>query len=176
MLLFSWQQEWDEISSLDSFTLVPHVYLSRLVSMRGAVSRENCSPGFPTRLDTNRTVESQNKTRCLKFRIQVVEELYYLCSKNKGADQLCSYCTADLRLCFRMGKHSVFSWRGSGNVFAIEHDAISELLFRPKIVVFGFFCFFFLEHDALIEIWSAMRENPSSKLISAFVFATRIVL
>ena len=28
------------------------------------------------------------------------EELYYLCGENKGADQLCSYCTADLRLCF----------------------------------------------------------------------------
>ena len=30
--------------------------------------------------------------------------MYYLCSENKGADQLCSYCTADLRLCFRMTK------------------------------------------------------------------------
>ena len=27
--------------------------------------------------------------------------MYYPCSENKGADQLCSYCTADLRLCFR---------------------------------------------------------------------------
>ena len=26
--------------------------------------------------------------------------MYYLCSENKGADQLCSYCSADLRLCF----------------------------------------------------------------------------
>ena len=26
--------------------------------------------------------------------------VYYLCSKNKGTDQLCSYCTAGLRLCF----------------------------------------------------------------------------
>ena len=25
------------------------------------------------------------------------EELYYPCSENKGADQLCSYCEADLR-------------------------------------------------------------------------------
>ena len=25
-------------------------------------------------------------------------ELYYLCCENKGADQLCSYCTADLKL------------------------------------------------------------------------------
>ena len=26
--------------------------------------------------------------------------LYYLCSKNKGADQLLSYCAADLHVCF----------------------------------------------------------------------------
>ena len=30
-------------------------------------------------------------------------------AKNKGADQLCSYCTADLRLCFRICKLLVFS-------------------------------------------------------------------
>ena len=38
-------------------------------------------------------------------------------SKNKGADQLCnplcSYCTADQRLCFRIGKNPVFSRCGS---------------------------------------------------------------
>ena len=32
-----------------------------------------------------------------------------LCSESKGADQLCSYCTADLRLCFRIGKNPVFT-------------------------------------------------------------------
>ena len=31
--------------------------------------------------------------RSLKFRIQGDGGLYYPCSKNKGADQLCSYCT-----------------------------------------------------------------------------------
>ena len=39
--------------------------------------------------------------------------MYYPISKNKGADQLCSYCTADLRLCFRIGKNPVFLPRGS---------------------------------------------------------------
>ena len=28
--------------------------------------------------------------------------MYYLCSESKGADQLCSHCTADLHLCFRI--------------------------------------------------------------------------
>ena len=43
--------------------------------------------------------------RSLKFWTKEEELLHYLCSENKGADQLCSYCTADLRLCFRMGKN-----------------------------------------------------------------------
>ena len=34
-------------------------------------------------------------------------ELYYLCSQNIGPDQLCSHCTADLRL-FLHGQKSVF--------------------------------------------------------------------
>ena len=39
--------------------------------------------------------------------------MYYPCSENKGADQLCSYCTADLRLCFRLCKLLVYSCGGS---------------------------------------------------------------
>ena len=34
----------------------------------------------------------------------VVEEFYYLCSGNKGTDQLHGYRTADLHLCFRICK------------------------------------------------------------------------
>ena len=30
--------------------------------------------------------------------------LHDVCAKKKGADQLCSHCTADLCLCFRTGK------------------------------------------------------------------------
>ena len=35
------------------------------------------------------------------------------CGKNKDTDQLCSYCTADLRLCFCICKSLVFSCEGS---------------------------------------------------------------
>ena len=63
--------------------------------------------GFPTRSDTNRAVQPQRIVRGLKFRISEIEGLYYLCSKNKGPDQLCSYCTADLPLCFRICKKLV---------------------------------------------------------------------
>ena len=52
----------------------------------------------------NWSVEYRKMARCLNFCIQVEKELYYLCSENKGADQLCSNCTADLRLFFRRGK------------------------------------------------------------------------
>ena len=75
--------------------------------------RENRSSGFPTRSDTNQPVQSQKQARSLKFRFYGDEKLYYPCSENKGADQLRSYCEADLRLCFRIGNNPVFSRRGS---------------------------------------------------------------
>ena len=42
--------------------------------------------------------------RCLIFRIQIEEGLYYPCSENKGADQLRGYSEADLRLVFSYAK------------------------------------------------------------------------
>ena len=47
-------------------------------------------------------------TKGLKFRIKVVQGLYYPYSENKGADQLRGYREADLRLCFRICKKLVF--------------------------------------------------------------------
>ena len=65
--------------------------------------------GFPTRSDTNRAVQPRKMARGLKFRTWVEEGLYYPYSENKGADQLRSYCAADLRLCCRVCKNPVFS-------------------------------------------------------------------
>ena len=45
--------------------------------------------------------------------MEVEEELYYPNGEHKVADQLCSYCTADLRLCFRICKLLGFSCTGS---------------------------------------------------------------
>ena len=60
--------------------------------------------------DTKRPVQSKRKVSILKILVEVKEELYYPSSENKGTDQLCSYgCTADLRLCFRIGKTPVLS-------------------------------------------------------------------
>ena len=50
--------------------------------------RENLSSGFLPRPDTNWAAQSKQMTRGLKFQIKKEEGLYYLCSKNKGADQL----------------------------------------------------------------------------------------
>ena len=50
--------------------------------------------------DTNWAVQPQKIARGFKFRIKEVEGLYYQCSENKGADQLCGDHKADLHLCF----------------------------------------------------------------------------
>ena len=67
------------------------------------------SLGFLTKSDTNRAVQSLNMARGLKFWIQKVDGFYYMCSQNKGAEQLRGYSEADLRLCFRICKKPVFS-------------------------------------------------------------------
>ena len=67
--------------------------------------RDNRSSGFLTRSYTNRSVQSQKQTRTSTFRILEEEELYYLCSENKGSDQLRNYYEADLCLGFRIGKN-----------------------------------------------------------------------
>ena len=46
---------------------------------------------FPNWSATNQAVQLQKMARGLKFQIKKVEGLYYLCSKNKGADQLRRY-------------------------------------------------------------------------------------
>ena len=50
------------------------------------------------------TVMKERKREILKFSIYEEQVLYYPSSENKGANQLCGYCTADMRLCFRILK------------------------------------------------------------------------
>ena len=54
----------------------------------------------------------------LKFRIEDEEGLHYICSENKGADQLLGYRAADLRLWFHICKTSF-----SNNVAQIGLDS-----------------------------------------------------
>ena len=72
---------------------------------------------FPNRSDTNQAVQSQKQARSLKFRIKKVEELYYLCSENIGAD---------LRLCFCLARLLVFPCSGS-NVCSLNHKFLESL-------------------------------------------------
>ena len=60
--------------------------------------RENLSSGS----DTNQAVQPQKMARGWKFCIKKVEGLYYLCSENKGADQVFGFPKADLHLCFHI--------------------------------------------------------------------------
>ena len=77
------------------------VYLSHLVGKP--------TMWFLNRSDTNQAVQSQKQPRSLKYQIFLeVEEVYYPCSENKGADQLRGYREADLRLCFRLCRLLVF--------------------------------------------------------------------
>ena len=84
-----------------------------------ATTSENRSSGFRTRSDTNWAGKSQKMARRSKFRILEEEGLYYPCSKNKGADQLCGYRTTGLRLCFCICKSPVSSRRGSFNYYSL---------------------------------------------------------
>ena len=52
--------------------------------------------GFPTRSYINKDVQQQKMARGLKFLSYEVEGLYYLCTRNKGADQLHGYRYAPL--------------------------------------------------------------------------------
>ena len=72
----------------------------------------------PNMSDTNRAVKAQKQARSLKFRIQILEEMYYPCSENKGADQLRGYREADLRLCFCLCRLLVFP-RGGSNKYTV---------------------------------------------------------
>ena len=80
---------------------------------------------FPNRSDTNRPVQAQKQARSLKFRVLEEDEVYYSCSENKGADQLCGYREAGLRLCFLICRLLVFPCGGSN----IENDVFSGRLF-----------------------------------------------
>ena len=61
-------------------------------------SGENRSSRFPTRSNTNRSVQPQKMARGMKFWIEEVEEMYYLStSESKGTDQLCGSANAKSR-------------------------------------------------------------------------------
>ena len=69
-----------------------------------------------------------------------MEGLYYICSENKGADQLRGYREADLRLCFRICKNPVFSRRGSIYHFNAAENANDHCHSSCKPMISYIFC------------------------------------
>ena len=78
-------------------------------------------------------MKSQKKVTSLKFWILVEEELHYPCSENKGADQLRSYCEADLRLCFRICRLLIFPCGGS--CIKVTYHNVFSLFQKHKVAV-----------------------------------------
>ena len=68
---------------------------------------------FLTWSDTNQAVQLQKMARGLKFRIKKIGGRYYICSENKGADQLLGNFAVTAKLIcffvFRICKTLVFS-------------------------------------------------------------------
>ena len=53
-----------------------------------------------------------------------------MCSENTGADQLCSYCEADLRLCFPLCKLLVFSCGDSINFAKLSNAKLTDFIMQ----------------------------------------------
>ena len=121
---------------------------------------------FPTRSDTNRAVQAQKMAGDGKFWIEKVEELYYPCSKNKGADQLRGYREADLRLCFRLCRLLVFPRGGS---FVVRFNILATLPgYWKKMVILPIRCrSFILFFSAWCLCWNF--NCISSKLLYLLV-------
>ena len=82
------------------FSLHQFLAIAHLSTIYEPGHEKNLFSGLKTRYNTNRAEQPQNIVRGLKFRIKKVEELYYLCSGNKGADKLHPCRPADLSLIF----------------------------------------------------------------------------
>ena len=93
---------------------------------------------FPTWSDTNQAVQLQKMATGLKFRILKVGGLYYLCSENKGVDQLRGYREADLRLCFRIYAKRWFSHDAAHFIFLGHHSYFRKHLQMLLAVNIGY--------------------------------------
>ena len=82
-----------------------------------------------TRSDTNQAVHRQKIARGVEFSIKKVEKLHYLCSENKGVDQLHGYRAADQQLCFCIFKKQVF--QDVAHLFSLSDKKECTLLANP---------------------------------------------
>ena len=87
--------------------------------------RENLSSGFLTRSGSNWAVQLQKMAIVLILQILEVDRLFYSCSENKGAYQLCGDHTTGMRLYFHICK-SRFS-----------HDVAQIVFYNCVLIVFN---------------------------------------
>ena len=106
---------------------------------------------FSTWSDTNQAVQLQKMARGLKFRIWKVEGLYYLCSENKGADQLRGYREADLRFFFAYAK----CW--------FSHDAAQICLQ----------CYCYMHGDLVHDVDTPFRLREFAVFRTSLIFQTK---
>ena len=90
--------------------------------------------------------------------------MYYPCSKNKGADQLCIYREADLRLCFRICGLLVFLLMTNGLAYHY-HLGVSTIILRVIRSDLKYLFFFSLKQNRLSK-----HNNP--RLDTAFCSIT----
>ena len=93
------------------------------------------SSGIATSSDTNWAVQPQKMSRAVKSQIKIEEGLYHHCSENKGADQLCGYCEADMPLCFRIYAKSQYKWGVKGSTL-LEHDSVMMYRLCDNVLTF----------------------------------------
>ena len=113
--------------------------------------------------------------------------MYYPSAENKGADQLCSYCTADLRLCFHICRLLVFSCEGS---IYISVNSYGHVWMQLSFHSISHITLFQERHQASRKYEPQRDKNRifpyaktkvqisftvTAKLISAFVITTRRV-
>ena len=100
---------WEQHRHFSAFTCHRQVSSWKTSSIAKPSHEKAKNLGFrPGPTDIKRPVQSENQARGLQVRIYEEERLYYLCSENKDVDQLCSYCTAELHLCFRICRYVGF--------------------------------------------------------------------
>ena len=78
--------------------------------------------------------------------------MYYLCSENKGADQLHGYRKADLRLCFCICKKPVLSRCGSFHWFC-----------HPVHIMFLIFMTSSLEQKMFLQLGAVVLSDACHK-------------
>ena len=76
--------------------------------------------------------------------------------KNKDADQLCSYCTADLHLCFRICRFLVFLC--SGSYVNIKNVIASENIMITGISTFDLFYRFHVDKVSSAHVYLRLHQ------------------